>query len=250
MLNEVYYFSIPYVTQGQYTARFVFMENPVFANDETITMSIFPALEGKKARYINMNECALSSKKQPARSRYLDADLTDRALARLHHRWGVEYSFGGYLEDRRDLWRGSYLNPEKAVHVAIDVNIPADTALTVKYPGTVTKIIHDHEQDGGWGGVIMFRLDKPIGRISHFLYAHLAKGSVKHKEGDAVSPGDIVGLVGRCHENGGWYEHLHVQAMTQEAWDLFKGDLSKFDGYAPQVQGNEHPYFPEPSALL
>jgi len=226
------------------------MENPVIANDQPITMSIFPALQGKKADYINMNDCVRLSKKQPPRSRYLDADLTDRALSRLHYRWGVSYSYGGYLEDRKDLWRGSYLKPEKAVHVAIDVNVRADTALTVKYPCTVTKIIHDPEQDGGWGGVVMFRLDKPIGKITHFLYAHLAKGSVKFKEGDAVSVGQVVGTIGRCHENGGWYEHLHVQAMTQEAWDLFQGDLAKFDGYSAQPEGKEHPYFPEPSALL
>lgn len=222
----------------------------MFANDDTMNLSIFPAQQGMTARYINMNDCALRSKKQPARSRYLDADLTDRALARLHYRWGVATSLGGYLEDRRDLWRGSYLNPEKAVHVAIDINVRADTTLTVKYPSTVTKIIHDPEQDGGWGGVVMFRLEKPIGKITHYLYAHLAKGSVKFREGDAVKPGQVIATIGRCHENGGWYEHLHVQAMTQEAWDLFGGDLAKFDGYAAKSEGKEHPYFPDPMALL
>jgi hypothetical protein len=220
------------------------------ANDETVTLSIFPALQGKKARYIDMNDCARRGKKQPARSRYLNADLTDRALRRLHRRWGVATSFGGYLEDRKDLWRGSYLNPATAVHLAIDINVRADTELTVKYPARVEKIVHDPEQNGGWGGVIFFRLDKPIGKISHFLYAHIAKGSAKVGEGAAVRPGEVVATIGRCHENGGWYEHLHVQALTQEAWDKFGGDLSKFDGYGAQPAGKEHPYFPDPMGLL
>lgn len=220
------------------------------ANDETTTLSIFPALQGQKARYIDLNDCARRAKKQPARSRYLDADLTDRALSRLHRRWGVATSYGGYLEDRRDLWRGSYLKPESAVHLAIDINVRAGTAVTVKHPCRLEKIVFDPEQNGGWGSVAMFRLDKPVGRISHFLYAHLAKGSVRIKEGAIIPPGETVAIIGRCHENGGWYEHLHVQAMTPEAWDLFKGDLSKFDGYAARPAGKEHPYFPDPTALL
>jgi len=220
------------------------------ANDETVTLSIFPALQGRKARYVNLNDCALRSKKQPPRSRYLDADLTDRALSRLHHRWGVAYSLGGYLEDRRDLWRGSYLKPESAVHLAIDINVRAGTAVAAKFPCRLEKVVFDPEQGGGWGSVTLFRLDKPIGKISHFLYAHLAKNSVTQKEGAAIRPGETVATIGRCHENGGWYEHLHVQAMTQEAWDMFKGDLNKFDGYAVQPNGDEHPYFPDPTPLL
>jgi hypothetical protein len=220
------------------------------ANDPTVTLSIFPALMGKKAGYIDMNECARRGKKQPARSRYLDADLTDRALRRLHHRWRVAYSLGGYLEDRQILWRGTYLKPDSAVHLGIDVNVRADTELTVKFPSTVVKIVHDPEQNGGWGGVVFFRLDKPVGKITHFLYAHLAKGSARVKEGAAIRPGEVAALIGRCHENGGWYEHLHVQAMTQEAWDKFGGNLSKFDGYAKQPAGKEHPYFPDPTPLL
>lgn len=220
------------------------------ANDETVSFSIFPALQGKQARYINMDECARRGKKQPEGSRYRDADLTDRALSRLHCRWGVAISFGGYLEDRKELWRGTYLEPEKAVHVGIDINVRAGTELTVKYPARVEKIVHDPEQDGGWGGVVFFRLEKPIGNIRHFLYAHLAKGSAKVREGDAIRPGEIAATIGHSHENGGWYEHLHVQALTQEAWDKFGPDLSKFDGYAAKPAGNEHPYFPDPTPLL
>lgn len=230
------------------------MESPMPANDQPVMLSIFPASQGPNhktsARYIDMNDCAARGKKHPDGSRYRNADLTDRALQRLHRRWGVATSFGGYLEDRRELWRGTYLHPERAVHVAIDINVRAGTELTVKYPSQVEKIVHDPEQDGGWGGVIFFRLDQPIGKITHFLYAHLATGSAKVKEGAAIKPGDIAATIGRQHENGGWYEHLHVQALTQEAWDKFGGDLSKFDGYAAKPAGEEHPYFPDPMVLL
>src|SRR5262245_13104015 len=108
---------------GSITRSFKIMENPMPANDETVTLSIFPALAGKKAGYIDMNACAERMKQRPAGSRFLDADLTDRALRRLHHRRRVAYSLGGYLEDRKTLWRGTYLKPDSAVHLGIDVNV-------------------------------------------------------------------------------------------------------------------------------
>ena len=202
------------------------------------------------ARAASTPGMAAKASHRPARSQFLIPHLTDCLLGYAHRKMGVDYSLGGYLEDRRDVWRGSYLNPESAVHVAIDVNVPAGTPVCLTRPARVARMDHDPEQNGGWGGVIMFALDQPVGNISHFLYAHLSRQGLKVKEGDAVRPGVTVGQIGLPDENGGWYEHIHIQAFTRQAWDKFGGELKNFDGYAPDPRAAAHPYFPDPMKLL
>src|SRR5262245_45485040 len=86
------------------------------AKVKTVKLGIFPGWEAKTAGYVNLNDCAVRARFQPARSQFLIPHLTDRMLAYAHRKMGVDYSLGGYLEDRRDVWRGSYLNPQSAVH--------------------------------------------------------------------------------------------------------------------------------------
>jgi murein DD-endopeptidase MepM/ murein hydrolase activator NlpD len=225
-------------------------KKPTGMNNPPFCLTIFPGLQNKTAGYINLNECARRARRQPAVSLFLNPRLTDKFLAAAHRKMGVDYSLGGYLEDRRDLWRGSYLKEDSAVHLGIDVNVRAGTELSVAHRCRVARIAHDPDQNGGWGSVIFFELEKPIGPITHFLYAHLSGPGIRVREGDMVNPGDIVARVGRHHENGGWYEHLHVQAFTRESWDLFRGDLKKFDGYAAPGEKTINPYFPNPWELL
>lgn len=213
-------------------------------------LSIFPAYSGQPALRVNLNDYAKKLRPRAGKSPFLNAAVTDRFLRLLHKRSGAGYSFGGYLEDRRDLWRGSYLNDGNAVHLGIDVNLPAGTEMTVKYPSIVTHVIHDPDQQGGWGSVIIFRLAAPLDEISHFLYAHLARDKVFVKPGDQAKCGDIVAELGQSHENGGWYEHLHIQAISANAWPQLDGDLKKFDGYSPMPEGGAHPDFPDPEILL
>jgi murein DD-endopeptidase MepM/ murein hydrolase activator NlpD len=218
---------------------------------KTTKLDIFPMLEdGATAGFLNLNDCAVKARYQPTISQFLTPSLTDRLLDFAHKKLGIRYSLGGYLEDRRDLWRGSYMQPEEAVHLGIDINMPAGTPVCITRPATVVRTVHDPEQNGGWGGVIMFELDQPIGTISHFLYAHLSKQGIQVKVGDKIAPKAVVGYIGQSHENGGWYEHTHVQAFTAEAWALFKGELKNFDGYTRDPDAAVHPYFPNPMPLL
>jgi hypothetical protein len=106
---------------------------------------------------------------------------------------------------------------------------------------------HDLDQNGGWGGVIFFELDHPIGAITHFLYAHLTKDLSNFDTGAHISPGDVVCTLAQVHENGGWPEHLHIQAFTRQAWEMHKGDLNKFDGYGTKEDGQ---LCPDPMVLL
>jgi len=51
-------------------------------------------------------------------------------------------------------------------------------------------------------------LDLEDGR--YVLYAHLAPGSVRVKEGDYVRRGDVLGLVGNTGNSGGPHLHIHI----------------------------------------
>ncbi len=185
-----------------------------------------------------------------AQSPLLEPRLLDRLLRRLHHRWQADFSFGGYVEDRRDIWRGSYLDADSALHLGIDVNLPAKTAICLAQDATLVHAVHDACQDGGWGGVAIFSLDQPLGAVTHALYAHLARHSLRHAVGAHIRAGETVAHLGTPDENGGWYEHLHVQAMTQHAWEQTQGDITAFDGYAPLHYKNGHDLFPDPWPLL
>lgn len=220
---------------------------------QTFELSVFPELQDRAAIYINMDEVFAQPKViRAGKSLLLDAEVTQRHLQAEHRKESADYSFGGYLEDRRNLWAGSYLEPDKAVHLGIDINAPAGTAVAPAHAVSVAKIIHDPDNDGGWGSVIIFKLYAPMGDISHFIYAHLGKDSVTVREGDKIAPGTAVARLGQPHENGGWYEHLHFQALTPEGWAMVeKGGLAAIDGYdAMPAPGKEHPVSPDPMRLL
>lgn len=219
--------------------------------EQRYRLSIFPDYKDADAVLVNLDALARELKPRDGeRSPLLDADVLDRLLRKLHHRWKAAYSFGGYVEDRRVLWRGSYLTEETALHVGIDVNLPAQTAISLAYDATLVRAAHDPNQDGGWGGVAIYRFDQPVGDITHVLYAHLARGSIRHAIGTHIKAGETVGYVGKSTENGGWYEHVHVQALTQAAWDATGGEPDNFDGYVPAHFKDGHPLFPDPWPVL
>ncbi len=116
-------------------------------------LSIFPTLVDVSAVAVNLDALARGLRARPeARSPLLDPNRLDRLLSRLHRRWQAGYSFGGYVEDRREIWRGSYLNEDAALHLGIDVNVPAHTPITLLADATAVVVEHDPNQDGGWGG--------------------------------------------------------------------------------------------------
>ena len=214
-------------------------------------LNILPGYKSKSAGLINLNTIAQQLNDPAKISRFLDPYLTNRFLPLKHRTLGVDYSFGGYLEDRQELWRGSYLAHGNAIHLGIDINVPCDTVVSVKYPCKVMSVIHDPDQNGGWGSTALFALDEPVGPISHFLYAHLGSNTVDVVKDQRLTAQQVIGRLGAPKENGGWYEHLHVQAITNEAWHKFHGNLYEFDGYgSPQPAGLDNPLFPDPMPLL
>ena len=86
-------------------------------------------------------------------SPFLTPDVMQRAVDEYHARHGITWSFGGYLEDRTSLWRGSYLSNISGtfVHAGIDVNLPAQTLVRCTRGGVVRVVGDDRDTQGGWG---------------------------------------------------------------------------------------------------
>jgi murein DD-endopeptidase MepM/ murein hydrolase activator NlpD len=194
---------------------------------------IFPTMKGKSVGYVNLNLLAAQWFAQHSSSHEQDNPFLDSAnqaalLDAYHSRVGIDYSYGGWLEDRSTVWAGTYLDETRSfTHLGVDLNAPKDTPIATDHPGYVIRIDDDHPEEGGWGSRILFRLrDIPI----VLIYAHLDPG-ILIKVGDVLGPGDILARVGPTSHNGGWFPHVHVQCLTIEAWELFTSDPGSLDGY-------------------
>lgn len=200
---------------------------------------IFPTLKGRVSGYVNLDLYARgwltrngysSSHSEigyPAESPLLDPAVCQDMVRECHAHLGLDFSYGGWLEDRSTLWKGSYLKEgNKYIHLGLDINVPEGTPVALDMPGEVVLVDSDHPLVGGWGTRVMIKLaDAPI----VLIYAHLA--DVCHEVGDTLKRGDVFAQVGSSDMNGTWYTHTHVQAMTFLPYHQFLHDPSHLDGY-------------------
>lgn len=157
---------------------------------------------------------------------------TQRLVDAYHAKRHVRASFGGYGERRGFLWRTTYLDGMKdPTHIGVDVNVPAGTRVVSYKGGTVVWTGTDHPEQHGWGNRVIVRLhNHPIWMI----YAHLGD-RLRCSIDQVLAPNGVIGEVGSPTQNGGWFPHLHLQAMTEEAWEMFKKDPRSIDGYCPHA---------------
>ncbi len=122
------------------------------------------------------------------------------------------YLIGRYLEDRRDILRGSHIEREgRTYHLAIDifsknqepVFAPCDGIIVVsaKEPG-----LHNY------GNYLILRPDDT--ELPYIFFGHLADN--KRALGQ-VRAGQQIGQLGSFAqlENGGWSIHLHLQLLME-----------------------------------
>ena len=195
---------------------------------------LFPSLKGKTFGYVNLDLLAqkwlaMHPQTDGAKNPLLDPSITLSMVEDFHRHTGVTYSYGGWLENRSTLWRGSYLDDgNKYFHLGVDINAPEGTPIASDVRGTVVRIDDDHPEEYGWGPRVIVRLaDEPIALI----YGHLDPDIVCH-EGDVLEPGKVFARVGPSSHNGGWFPHTHIQAMTAPMFEQFMRDPSSIDGYA------------------
>lgn len=145
-------------------------------------------------------------------------------------------TYGGYMEDRSRVWRGSYLPPNGAIHLGVDYNVDPGTVVHCPADCTLVRSVRHTDQDGGWGGQIVLRRGD-----LYLVLGHLAPYLLPGPEGVEIEKGWVIGQVGAPVENGGWYPHLHVQCCT--------ADDPAVDGYAAWTNDLKD-RFPHPDTWL
>lgn len=201
-------------------------------------LKLFPKLKSKRFREVNLDAEAkewtaknLGNTTWPSQSPLLNPKTCQAFVDSVHAKYKVDCSFGGYLEDRGCLWKGSYLeNGAKFMHVGVDYNVPAGTKLSLDFAADVLLVDDDKDQQGGWGPRVIL---KPANgeRAGHvMILAHLQ--NVLPTAGDHLKRADIFAEVGAPPHNGNWYAHLHVQAMElSEFYKILESGIYQLDGY-------------------
>ena len=149
----------------------------------------------------------------------------DKWVKFYHKLLDVDFSYGGYLEDRRVLWSGHYQEALKAVHYGVDFTVPEGTPVHIPIDGKLIDNFNNGDQDGGWGGRLTFETQKGF-----LLFGHLDVTNIK----DSYSAGDVIGTIAPPEKNGGWWPHLHVQLMRE--FD------KSVDGYGSRYDGMENDF--------
>ena len=147
------------------------------------------------------------------------------------------------MEDRREMFQGTYMDrDQRYIHLGVDINVPAGTAVTFPLPCRVLRITHSPDTDVGWGTRIdLGAADFPL----VFLLGHLGPG-VSVGEGEILNdPQRIIGHVGTPEVNGGVDAHTHLQAVDRSLYHaLVDTDL---DGYGRREEIEDLRWqYPEP----
>ncbi len=142
-----------------------------------------------------------------------------------------DFTYGGYLENRVLLWRGSYLKKDHAYHLGVDYNVPAGTEVFFPWNAEVIEWELNKDQECGWGG----RLIVKTGDV-YAIFGHInAYWDVK--PGCKFNAGRILGVVSNIDQNGGWYPHLHLQYMSASCFEKYRDKTEQIDGYGEKYIG-------------
>lgn len=206
------------------------------------TIKLFPELTNATWADVNLDTLArrdFTEGKNPL----IDPHACDIWVNKMAKEHGVDYTYGGYLEDRSWLWREHYLPPGLQAHLGVDYNVKAGTKVALLADATVVHIGREGTF-GGWGGVLVFKLDKaPYAGADYLYYGHLAWEEIVTL-GQHVKTGTVVGHIGEPHENGCWFPHLHVQFVAERVMQAAKAGPLSVDGYIPPPVNTDD--FPNP----
>lgn len=202
--------------------------------------SLFNWPATKRVGRLNLNAGAVNLFAEEEPNPLMDPHFCAAWVEHLHRTEKLDFSYGGYLEDRAFLWRDSYLDQLAAVHLGVDVNVPAWTKVYAPCALRIEECFVDGDQNGGWGERLVAKREN--GEL--IVFAHLCETTPIHG-GDLcwVNRGDALGFVAPPERNGGWYPHLHLEGLRS------RDQLVGLDGYGPARPDNATLY-PEPLALL
>lgn len=192
-----------------------------------------------KWREVNLNEHSVADfyidRKLP--NPLLHANTCERWVNSLARIKGVDYTFGGYMENRKDMWRKHYMKRGHFIHYGIDINVPFSTPIFCPIPYKVIEIFYDEDACGGWGQRVVVKTERGLVVFAHILVnRHLCIGQ-------NYDEFHLIGRVAIPQFNGGWYSHLHIQALAHISL------LNGLDGYGKIYKGMYVDY-PDPLQIL
>jgi len=167
----------------------------------------------------------------------------------VHRERGIEWSYGGYLEDRTFLLRGSYLDERGGyLHMGVDCNTPPGTVVATPFEGEVVDLFDDRDEPQGWGPRVIIATADP--RAPYVVFGHL--GPHRHALGTKLAPGDIVGEIAPPPLNGFWFPHLHLQILSAGAFRrCSEKRFLELDGYGhPRDKATLTLDYPDPTWII
>ena len=216
------------------------------AEEEVAVRRLFPSLADSRAARIDLDAAFQRWRRanpdycvRGGPNPYLDPIVAGQIMEEIHRAEGVAWSFGGYLEDRRHLLAGSYLDATgHFTHLGVDAHVPQGTPLVAGAPGTVLLVDDDQDTDGGWGPRVFLRraVDEDDDIVG--VFAHLQ--APRCRAGDEVGPADVFAEIGGPPGNGNWHPHLHLQVLGIRTFEeLIVEGLRRLDGYGPPGKKRE-----------
>lgn len=199
---------------------------------------IFPDLVTKRWDEVDLDDHVTWTITGDFPNPLLDPAFCDNWIKDFHKSLEIDHSYGGYMEDRSQLWRGHY-HTNGFVHLGIDFNVPANTVTLNPFDGIVVHAIHDKDQKGGWGGrVTFYNSDGDF----YYIIGHLNELAGSLTTGTRINKGCLLGWIGNSSVNGGWYPHLHLQCISSNEYKKFVSDPMAIDGYGSYELGLRNRY--------
>jgi len=144
--------------------------------------------------------------------RSMDGSQLAEFVAGLLSRAGSGLGIGAYGEDRVIYSRSPIFGSERSIHLGMDLIVTAGTPVFSPLRGVVHSF-RDNRRQGDYGPTVIIE-HNIHGRTFFTLFGHLSPESLLKEEGDAIDKGGVIGSVGIIEVNGGWFEHVHFQIIT------------------------------------
>jgi murein DD-endopeptidase MepM/ murein hydrolase activator NlpD len=123
---------------------------------------------------------------------------------------------GGYGENRKDVWAGTYLSASKKfIHLGVDINMRVGTPVVAPFDAQLVDVFRDEDTGIGWGGRLILEKGN-----KYLVLAHLDLDSLVFQKSPYITQGQKLGEIGTFPTNGNVFEHLHVQALKRFDFDL------------------------------
>lgn len=159
---------------------------------------------------------------------------------------GMKWGIGKYLEERRNILRGSIniINEKRIYHLGLDIIVPYNSVVFCPLDGYVYKFGKE-TQKGNYGGYLIMK-HKINNQTFYSLYGHL-KTPLKVQLGQKILAGQELARIGKETDSGGWFCHLHLQIITQKAMNE---GYSEWGYISKELLSKAEEYFPNPNSLF